>query len=221
MKQAKQKQASTSNSYRKTAKPEGIEFTFYKSAKRDAARHVSGTTVREEALQDGRFIGLYWSATGHVHRENVTDNFPGLDLLTFPLNTFELEIDSQSLHNRWTWVGASSRQAKKPGTVETAVELRHNIRPVTVKVVTRLDGTSIQARWLEITNTGKKPAALSKVSPCCGLLWNTDSVMNPSAPSGKCASKFSLGYLNGEEWGQEGNFEWRQLPPERFLIERR
>jgi len=108
---------------------------------------------------------------------------------------------------------------KRPCTVETVVELKHNVRPVSVKVVTRLDGTSIIARWLEVTNTGKKPAALSHVSPCCGVLWNTDTVWNPSAD--KSASKFSLGYLNGDDWGKEGNFEWHHLPPEQFRIERR
>lgn len=221
MKKPNKKIEKTSNSCRRTGKPEGIQFAFYKSAMRDVARHVSGTTVREEALQDGRFIGLYWSATGQVHRENIADGLPGLDPLAYPLNTFELEIDGQSLHSQWTWTGASERKGKRPGTVETALELRHNIRPVTVKVVTRLDGTSIHARWLEITNTGKKPAALSHVSPCCGILWNTDAIWNPSGLSGKCASKFSLGYLTGDDWGQEGSFKWQQLPPEQYRIEHR
>lgn len=219
MKTTEEKNDKTSNSYRPTGKPEGIEFAFYKSAKRDAVRHVSGTTIREEALQDGRFNGLYWSAMGYIHRENVVETFPGLDPLVYPVNTFELEIDGQSLHNLWTWVGGAERKAKCPGTVETFVELKHNIRPVTIKVITRLDGTSIIARWLEITNTGKNPAALSHISPCCGVLWNTDAVLNPSAD--KSASKFSLGYLNGDDWGKEGNFEWYPLPPEQFRIERR
>ena len=55
---------------------------------------------------------------------------------------------------------AHQRPGAQPGTVEAVVELRHEVRPVTVGVVTRLDGTPILTRWLEITNTGQAPAAL-------------------------------------------------------------
>ena len=54
----------------------------------------------------------------------------------------------------------SRRPGKRPGTTEAVVELKHQVRPVTVKVVTRLDGSPVLARYLEITNTGRKPAAL-------------------------------------------------------------
>ena len=163
-----------------SARPDNTEIAFYRSANRDAARYVSGTTVREEAMQHGRLIGLYWSASGQVQRENITEKLPGLDPHARPLHVFELEIDGQSLHNRWDWVGASERPGERPGTVEAVVELRHQVRPVTVYVVTRLDGSAVLTRWLEITNTGPAPAALSHVSPWSGLLWNTDPKLNPS-----------------------------------------
>jgi alpha-galactosidase len=203
------------------------EIAFPRLGNRPGARCVSSTAVLEEALEHGRWIGLYWSATGHVHRENVVTGLPGLDSLKRPLHAFELEIDGQSLHNRWDWAGAAQRAGNRQGTVESVVELRHQVRPVTAKVVTRLDGSPILARYLEITNTGQAPAALAQVAPWAGLLWSTNterpfhhSYANPSFDE-RTKAKFTLGYFASEDWGHEGDFVWQPLPQEVFRIERR
>ena len=79
------------------------------------------------------------------------------------------------------------------------VELKHQVRPVNVKVVTRLDGTVVFARYLEISNTGKSPAALSHVCPWSGVLWNTDTALHRHHSNANPAfdergrSKFTLG----------------------------
>ncbi len=203
-----------------------IAISFQQSAARDTARYVSATTVYEEGLQHGRWIGLYWSATGQVQRENVTAGLPGLDVLNRPLHAFELEMDGQSLHNRWELAATGMRQSAR-GMQEAVVELRHQLRPVTVKVVTRVDGSPVLARYLEITNTGTVPAALGSISPWSGVLWNTNterqqhySHFNP-AFSERDGSKFSLGYFAGDDWGHEGDFVWQPLPQEHFRIERK
>ena len=208
-------------------RPVGSEIAFYTSGDRHAARYVSDTTVREEALQDGRFIGLYWSASGQVQRENVTASLPGCDPLTRPLHVFELGIDGQSLHNRWAWAGSSEAPGRRPGTVEAAVELRHQVRPITVRVVTRLDGSPVMARWLEVTNTGASPAALSQIAPWSGLIWDTDTGLIASPPGWNPAvsqearnTRFSLGYFRAEGWGLEGDFRWVPLSSECLRIER-
>jgi len=208
------------NSTAATGRPENIAIWFGKSGERDAARYVSDTTVREEALDHGRLVALYWSASGQVQRESVTAQLPGIDPLKDPIHAFELEIDGQSLHNRWDWVGASERPGARPGTVEAVVELRHQVRPITLNVVTRLDGSPILARWLEITNTGAGPAALSHVSPWSGVLWGTQAASNPSVDEGGLESIHTLGYIRAEKWGEEGNLVWQPLPPEGFSIER-
>lgn len=204
-----------------------IDIAFHDADNRPTARYVSAAAVCEEALEHGRWIGLYWSATGHVHRENVIPNLPGLDSLKRPLHAFELEVDGQSLHNRWDLVEASRRPGKRPGTTEAAVELKHQVRPVSVKVVTRLDGSPVFARYLEITNTGKAPAALGSVSPWSGVLWNTNTALprhhtnvNPAFDE-RDRSKFTLGYLASEDWGHEGDLVWQPLPQEHFRIERK
>jgi hypothetical protein len=86
----------------KAAHPVGsmnTEIAFHKSGTREAARYVSDSTVHEEALENGRWIGLYWSASGQVQRENIAAGLPGLGTLEFPLHAFELEIDGQDLRN--------------------------------------------------------------------------------------------------------------------------
>ena len=105
-----------------------IEISFHTSGGRPAVRYVSGDAVYAEALEHGRWIGLYWSASGQVQRENTTAGLPGLDSLHTPLQAFELEIDGQALHNRWEWVGALQRPGERPGTREAIVELRHTLR---------------------------------------------------------------------------------------------
>lgn len=204
-----------------------IAISFPTSGARPAARYVSQNAVYEEALEHGRLIGLYWSATGQVQRENAAAGLPGLDSLHRPIHTFELEIDGQSLHNHWEWAGASQRPGEKPGTVEAVIELKHQLRPVTVRVVTRLDGTPILARYLEITNTGAAPAALGSLAPWSGVLWNTSAEQpehythaNP-AFNGYAQSKFLLGYFASEDPLHEGDFIWQPLPQEAFRIERK
>lgn len=201
----------------RNSRPTNVEISYGESQARQTARYVSGTTVREEALQRGRLIGLYWSASGHVQRENVTGGLPGLDPLAHSLQTFELEIDGQSLHNRWEWVSASECAGARRGTVEAVVELRHLLRPVSVRAITRLDGSPVMARWLQITNTGEAPAALSHVAPWSGVLWNTDPAWNPSVQP---KMRYSLGYLAPENPGQEGDFAWHSLPEEGYRVER-
>jgi alpha-galactosidase len=201
-------------------RPPNCEVQFYKRAAVDAARYVSDTTVREEVLHHGRLITLYWSAIGEVLREVGPGRGPqelALDPAIFPVEAFELEIDGQLLHNCWSWVDAYERPGARPGTVEAVIVLRHELRPVTVEVVTRLDGTPILTRWLEITNTGPAAAALSRVSPCSGLLWHTQAGWEV-APGKKPA--YHLGYDLAQQWGQEGDFAWIALPGENLRIER-
>jgi alpha-galactosidase len=212
---------------RVSIKSPSIDIAFHQAGNRPTARYVSAAAVCEEALEHGRWIGVYWSATGHVHRENVVPGLPGLPSLSRPIHAFELEIDGQSLHNRWDLIKSSRRPGNRPETSEAVVELKHQIRPVTLKVITRLDGSPVLARHLEITNTGKAPAALGSIAPWSGVLWNTNtsqpylhSNVNPSFTE-QDQSKFSLGYLVSEDWGHEGDFVWQSLPPENFRIERK
>lgn len=168
---------------------------FYTSKDRPVVRYGTGATVYEECLHDGRFVGLYWSSTGQVQRENIVSEMAGS-------NAFAMEIDGQSLHTHWEWVGGETRGE------ETAVSLVHNIRPVSVRVVTRLDGTGAICRRLEITNTGDRPAALSGLAVFSGILWDTRREMPYDR---NLRPVFKLGYLKSVKWGSEGDFAWKTL----------
>ena len=182
---------------------------FYTSKERPVVRYCTGATVYEECLQDGRFVGLYWSASGQVQRENVVDTFTGN-------NAFAVEIDGQSLHHRWTWAGGETRGE------ETVVTLTHAVRPVTVRVVTRRDGSGALVRHLEITNTGDRPATLSGLSVFSGRLWNPRWEAPLDTHNQIAKPAFQLGYLKSVRWGREGDFAWRPLPDgDRFRLERR
>ncbi len=199
----------------KAVQPVGLrntEIAFHKSGTREAARYVSDSTVHEEALEHGRWIGLYWSASGQVQRENIVAGLPGISTLEFPLHAFELEIDGQDLRNHWELVSSSERPGSRPGTREAVVELRHTVRAITVKVATRLDGSPFFARHLEITNTGQAPAALSRVSPWSGLLWTWGKHGHWGELPQDTREPFALGYFDSLSQGSEGNFRWESLP---------
>ena len=97
--------------------PEHAAIHFHQSGPRPAARYVSGTGVHEECLDHGRWIGLYWSASGQVQRENITADLPGFSPLQLPLHAFDLEIDGQDLRNRWelvSTIGARGPAGRDP-----------------------------------------------------------------------------------------------------------
>lgn len=207
---------------------ENTKIKFYENNGRNTVRYVSDTTVYEECLQNGRFIQLYRSSTGQEQRENILNNLPAKDLvyeskkydpMIYPIDTFKLEIDGQSLHNQWTWVESFTRPGKNEGTEEAVIKLRHKIRPVTVNVVTCLDGSVVLTRYLEIANTGSSPVALSRISVLSGMLWDNRYCFELPFDKSK-KSIYSLGYFRSQIQGEEGNFVWQPLTSEIFLIEK-
>lgn len=170
----------------------------------------SGLSVFEESLVRGQLVARSWNAAGFLSAwEDVR-----FDPLEHPMpQSFALEIDGQSLGSHWSLANLEQRGP------EGIISLVHDLRPVSVNVHTRLDGTPIMARWLEITNTGDRPAALSSVAPWSGLLqrvrrWSAH-LADPTDPL------FSVGYLAGDRWSDEGRFEWHPLPSAGFRVDGR
>lgn len=71
-------------------------------------------------------------------------------------------------------------------------------------------------RWLEITNTGKKPTAISSVCPLAGRVWahRYDEHMPPNAPS-----PFEAAYNHSTFWGLEGDMWPEPLKPGRLVFD--
>ena len=163
----------------------------------------SALTVYEESLIHGRFVGRAWNGAGYV---NAWEEGLRLDPGKHPTpQSFWLEIDGQLLASHWEWM--SLAQEQKQRGLHVTLTLRHAVRPVTVAVHMLLDGTAVFTRWLEVTNTGAQPAAMSAVCPWSGVLLTTPRwrlhLPEPDAPL------YSVGYMENTHWGNEGDFQWK------------
>ena len=131
---------------------------------------------------------------------------------------FRLDIDGQSLETDWKW-GGLEKIASPPGNVHSVITLIHAVRPVSVKVHTKLDGTAVLTRWLEVTNTGATPAALATASSWSGVLRKNDRWR--SHLEGTSLPLYSIGYFGGSKWGEEGDFRWHDMPEAGYRIDGR
>ncbi|MCK4591053.1 MAG: hypothetical protein KAT86_04810, partial [Candidatus Latescibacteria bacterium] len=170
-------------------------------------RYTSGLTIYDEVLADERLVGRTWSGTGYVAREGAANQA----LEWSEAISFLLEVDGQSLGYGWEWVDSREVSTHSEGTRESVIELVHRIRPVRVKVHMRLDGTPVMTRWLEVTNTSDRPAALGRMCPWCGLLDRSDSFQGEPI--------YKLGYFVQQKACAEGNFQWHPLPRGVFRME--
>ncbi|MBV9676790.1 MAG: alpha-galactosidase, partial [Acidobacteriaceae bacterium] len=131
---------------------------------------------------------------------------------------FQLEIDGQLLATDWTWSGLDKTPSTS-GNMQVTITLQHAIRPIGVKIHTKLDGGPILTRWLEVTNTGKQSAAIAVARPWSGVLSKTERWR--SHLDGTGLPLYSVGYFAGSNWGEEGNFQWRDMPEAGYRIEGR
>jgi alpha-galactosidase len=174
----------------------------------------TGWVVYEESLLKSRFVGRGWNGSGFVsyYDGRIAPNEHAMP------EAFVLQIDGQLLTNDWEW-GGLEKTSSDPAHVHAIVTLKHKIRPVTVRVHTKLDGSPVITRWLEIINTANKPAALAEVKPWSGVLQKTKRWR--SLLQGTTTSLYSLGYFDTSNWGEEGSFHWYDLPSATFRIDGR
>ena len=180
-------------------------------------RFDTGMVVYQEALVNGQYLLVNGSAMGRPKSREWAWGYRGGAASTRPLRTwqhaFQIEMDGQLLVDRWEWAGAEEVDAVRPGCRELVVTLRHTQRPLRVQVHTRLDDTSFLTRWLVITNLGERPAALARVYPWSGQVW--EAVGHPWVTTELPAlsgSPFTLGRYTDSEPGNEGSFDWMPLP---------
>jgi len=188
---------------------------------------INGLGVMVESLTNGRLGRRMLACQGFLNRVLIaTHDQPGFQppnpqALSLPFESFDLDIDGQSLQGGWEWVDARLDDCVQPGASHSAVRLSNSRRPVEIEVHTLVDGTGVFTRWLTITNVGKQPAALSRVAPWAGLLWGGPAVPLPSPTQHLNAGQppFVLGRCVSEEWGREGAFRWMPLPPDTLRVE--
>jgi alpha-galactosidase len=172
------------------------------------ARYTSGLTLFDEGLSGGHWLHRYWSPIGRIEPDPVLRG-PALHN-----SAFGLEVDGQSLHHGWQWVGAEEPPAARAGQKHVAVTLQHESRPVTVRVHTVVDGTPLLMRWLEIENTGEQPAALSQVWVWSGRVFPCQVGENYWGPYSKyhtAHGDYTVGYFVDNKHSSEGHFQWQPV----------
>lgn len=173
----------------------------------------TGWVVYEESLTKGQFVGRGWNGAGYI---NFYDGRLDPEEYRAPY-AFQLEIDGQLLISDWKWAGLE--KTSDAANTHVIINLTHAIRKVSVKVHTKLDGTAVITRWLEVTNTGDRPAALAQARSWSGVLRKTDrwqsDLDNSKMPL------YSVGYFSGTNWGEEGNFQWNDMPEAGYRIDGR
>ena len=88
-----------------------------------------------------------------------------------------------------------------------------------MQVHTKLDGTPVITRWLEVTNTGDRSAALATCGTWSGVLQVTKDWQAHLTEGG--GPLYSLGYFDSTHWGHEGDFQWFDLPHAGYRVEGR
>ena len=163
----------------------------------------------QESLVRGQLVGRGWNGSGYTNPE--PERF---DPATHPApQAFWVELDGQLLRSHWDW--GDFTESKDENGLTATVELRHTVRPVVIRVHTRLDGTPILTRWLEIVNDSDRPAALSAAFPWSGVLQTSAYDIDAEE------SPYSVGYFIDTHWGNEGDFDWRALPYAGYRIDGR
>jgi alpha-galactosidase len=174
----------------------------------------TGWVVYEESLTKGQFVGRGWNGAGYV---NFYDGRLKPEEYPMP-EAFLLEIDGQLLATDWKW-GGLEKNSSNDGNSHAVITLEHAVRPVTVKVHTKLDGTAVLTRWIEITNTGKQAAALAMACPWSGVLRKTERWR--SHLDGTSLPLYSVGYFDTSRWGEEGDFHWHDMPDAGYRVDGR
>jgi len=168
-------------------------------------RFTSGLMVCDEALRAGHWVNRYWLSTGLVKPEFHLAS----QAQRSALDSFELAIEDQDLAGTWRWVSASQKQLRQPDGLLVTFTLLSAARPIKVTVQTRMTGGPVMVRWLEVTNTGDKPTAITRVSPWSGMLWDTAQYRERIAPGD---APFELGYAEFQEWDTKARGASNQSP---------
>lgn len=184
----------------------------FRTTPRPGLRVISGNLVYEEHLYKGGWRTRFWSPTGLIKPDAFLvregDELPGLD---DPIaGSFGLAVDGQDLWDGWRWKSARELPCEGAGCWHAVVELASEIRPVGVRIHTRVDGHPFLKRWLEITNEGSSPAAIGAVYPMSGYLF-AGRRLKENLPA-HAGSVFSLLRPVSFQWLREADFRWVDLP---------
>lgn len=165
-------------------------------------RYHSATTVYTERFRDGRLLAASLQDTGVPFYARDED-------LSTP--AFDLQVDGDSLAFGWELAEAKVTDAATaaPGS---RIVLRHTLKPVELEIDTLAGGDGFLRRRLRLRNTSTTATlGLTAVAPFCATLWAmNDNLRENLHDTG--ALPYRVGWMQDTEWGNEGNFQWQDIP---------
>lgn len=117
--------------------------------------------VYEECLIGGVLVASGYNTAGYPL--NVLSNYATrLDPnLCYEPSAFHLEIDGECVHYDLSFVDFSVDKSEK--SAHAVLTLTSNVKPITVKVHTILDGSAVFTRFLEIENRSDESMRVSRM----------------------------------------------------------
>ncbi len=166
-------------------------------------RYHSGTTLYTERLREGRLIAASLQDTAvPYHAKDEENGVPA----------FELQVDGESLAFGWSLVEAVETAGAGATAPSLRMLLRHTLKPVDLEIVTLAAGDGFFRRRMRLVNTSKQAVlGLTSVTPLAGSVWSmTDNLRENLHDVG--GVPYRVGWLQDVEWGNEGNFQWQDVP---------
>ncbi len=165
--------------------------------------YASGRQVLDEGLFDGTYINRGRNCMGQITPEGHLANAAESPT---EQSAFLVEINGELLTGNWQVEGfeKAADESGLQGEAEVfALKLYDPAALIGVTVYTRLDGSDFVARWLKIENRGFKVAALTRLAPYAGIVWNhrhvPEAVPNPH-------EEFAVAYNHIKVQLHEGDF---------------
>ncbi len=94
----------------------------------------------------------------------------------------------------------------------TRLLLRHTLKPVELEIVTLAGGDGFFRRQLRLTNTSSSATlSLTAVAPLAGTIWPMVDNLRENLHDG-AGVPYRVGWMQDVEWGNEGNFQWQEVP---------
>ncbi len=171
-------------------------------------RYHSGTAIYTERFRDGRLIAASLQDTGVPYYADDED-------ASTP--AFEMQVDGESLSFGWELAEAGI-SAESANATSTRLLLRHTLKPVELEIITLAGGDGFFRRQLRLTNTSPTATlGLTSVSPLAGTVWTmSDNLRENLHDAG--GVPYRVGWMQDNEWGNEGNFQWQEAPLNAELV---
>ncbi len=183
----------------------------------------SGSLVWEEGLINGQWGTLAWNSSAapmETDYDNPNHPFYAEWKNVFEPQSFILEVEGQALCSHWQYVGAE--QTRQGDDLLVRVTLKHALRPIQLDLCTRLDGSPVVERWLEVVNLGGSTTAISRCAPLSGIL---QALPQPAwwhfFDEHHTGGVWELGWFRSDMWSREGNYGRMMLPDGRYSFDGR